>query len=302
MKVNNQSYYNPKQKVAFNGAKDYVPKIVVNGLVNLNKKVKNSEVFKDGINYLSAKDKSFSHLLVTESTILSGSYMVCIAKNDKIDKKQKPQMIMSDALTLTFSTLGAYFLDEKLKNSFNKFTEKYFEKHKEFYTDFGKNEQMENGKTPLDKLLDKVKSIADKKGGELQKGLDDISNTMGNHLKNITGKKEDRTSFCITKEELVKAQEKVKNIIKTSKSSKEAKKAVSKSVAELYNSSFARTAADLSKPWFSKIRQFSVFAVFYRLLGPDISTFATLRADKKREKLAKDNFFSSFNLTALKSK
>lgn len=73
--------------------------------------------------FLSTKN-AFTHLLVLDSALISGTYMLRTIKNKKIEKEQKPAMLINDALVWGFSTSCTYLLDSKL----NKLAEKTIDK------------------------------------------------------------------------------------------------------------------------------------------------------------------------------
>ena len=113
--------------------KGFTPEPVVNGLSNFYSKVASKNGFQKLINKFSNSNKTFTHLMVAESILLSGFYMINTIRNKKIDKEQKPQMLVNDLLTLGVSTGGAYLFESKVTKAFDKFTNNYFIKHKDYY-------------------------------------------------------------------------------------------------------------------------------------------------------------------------
>lgn len=65
-------------------------------------------------------DKIVGHMQTAGSFIISGMYMLQTLRNDNLDEKRKKTLAVNQGLTLLFSTLGAYFLDNKLANFWNK--------------------------------------------------------------------------------------------------------------------------------------------------------------------------------------
>ena len=84
-------------------------------------------------NWLSRRknlDKIVGHMQTAGSFIISGMYMIQTLRNDNLDEKKKKTLAVNQGLTLLFSTLGAYLLDSKLVNIWNKYvTNKYVAKH-----------------------------------------------------------------------------------------------------------------------------------------------------------------------------
>ena len=79
--------------------------------------------------FLSTKN-AFTHLLVMDSALISGTYMIRTAKNKKIPKDQKPAMLINDALVWGFSTTCTYLLDSKLNNLAEKTIDKFVKANK----------------------------------------------------------------------------------------------------------------------------------------------------------------------------
>ena len=65
-------------------------------------------------------DKIVGHMQTAGSFIISGMYMIQTLRNDNLEEKRKKTLAVNQGLTLLFSTLGAYFLDSKLANFWNK--------------------------------------------------------------------------------------------------------------------------------------------------------------------------------------
>ncbi len=279
MKINsiNQSDYNiknqSKQKNNNTSFKGAVPEPAVNGLSNFYEKVAQTNPFQKVVRCFSQSNKSFSHILVIESCILSGFYMINTLTNKKIEKDQKPQMVINDALTLGLSTAGAYLAEDKINNLVIKGSEKYFMKNKDFYTGLGKKAQEAAKSAPKNELLEKVGEVSSKKGNELAKGIDDVAAMIGNHLKGIVGEGEKLKTFQITAEKLQDVQKSVKDAITNNKGNTEkAKETVKGLVDDVYNSAAARKEADKTFSGINKLKVLVIFGLIYRYMGPVLFT------------------------------
>ena len=165
---NNKLYGQKNSPASFKGV---VPQPVVNGLSKFYETVASKKPFQNFIKNFSKSDRTFTHLLVAESCFLSSFYMITTLLNKKIKKDQKPQMIINDTLTLGVSTLGAYLAEDKITNVIMKMSEKYFTKHKDFYTNLGK----ETAQKAKEELLNIVGETAQQSGEELSQGLDKVT-------------------------------------------------------------------------------------------------------------------------------
>ena len=67
----------------------------------------------------------FNHLLAVGSAITSGMYMYKTLDNDKLDKDRKRTLALNQFLTFVISTAGAYAIDSKLGNWWDKQTAKF---------------------------------------------------------------------------------------------------------------------------------------------------------------------------------
>lgn len=65
-------------------------------------------------------DKIVGHMQTAGSFIISGMYMTQTLRNKDLDEKRKKTLAVNQGLTLLFSTLGAYILDDKLASFWNK--------------------------------------------------------------------------------------------------------------------------------------------------------------------------------------
>ncbi len=263
VKQNNKYQTNPAFKAS-------VPQPVINGLDSFYKSVANNGWFQKFAKSFSHSNNTFTHLLVAESCFLSGFYMLNTLRNKKIDKKQKPQMLINDALTLGVSTAGAYLAEDKISDVVLKASEKYFVKHKDFYTQLGKKVQESVGNTPKSELLSKVGEAAQSAG---TKGLDEVSEMLAGHLKGIVGEEGSLKAFQITGDKLKELQGTVKEAIKANSGSiDKAKETVSNLVDDFYNSAAARVEADKILPGINKLKVLIIFGLIYRFLGPVVIT------------------------------
>ena len=254
----NFSNKNTSNNVSFNGG----------GLKGIYENLSKNDTFKSTIKKVSKYD-TFTHLLVIESTILSGFYMINTWLNKNIDEKQKPQMIINDALTLLLSTLGAYFAEDKISAIVNKKAEEYFSNHKDFYREKGR-EAEKSGDAKIDKLLKQVEET--KSGQNIEKGIDETSKMMGKHLKDLVGKPKKLKTFQVTEEKIEEAQKKISEFIRTSSTAEEAKEKVKKSISGLYEDAAARAQADKIMSGINKLKVLVIFGLIYRFAGPVIIT------------------------------
>lgn len=65
------------------------------------------------------------HMQVMGSIIISGMYMLQTLRNKKLDEDRKQTLAVNQGLTFALSTAGGYFLDSRLDNIWEKFTQKY---------------------------------------------------------------------------------------------------------------------------------------------------------------------------------
>lgn len=90
--------------------------------------------FSNGVtNWLSKReklDKVVGHMQTLGSFIISGMYMLKTLQNENLDENRKKTLAVNQGLTLLFSTMGAYFLDNKLADFWNKHvSDKYIASH-----------------------------------------------------------------------------------------------------------------------------------------------------------------------------
>ena len=278
MKINSinnryQHNSNKNRQTAAPSFKGSVSQPLVNGLSNFYESTAKTKPFQKFIKGFSKSDRTFTHLLVIESCILSGFYMINTLRNKKIEKEQKPQMVINDTLTLGVSTAGAYLAEDKITNAVAKASEKYFANHKDFYTDLGKKAQ-ETAKTgDKTKLLEKVGEVAGKTGEELTKGIDDVTAMVGSHLKGIVGESGKLKTFQIEPDKLKTVQSSVKDAVSNNAGNADkAKEAVKGVVDDVYNLAGARAEADKTFSGINKLKVLVIFGIIYRYLGPVVIT------------------------------
>ena len=130
-----------------------VPRPVVDGLTHFYSNVIEKEGFQKFVKNFSKSDKSFTNLMIAESIILSGFYMINTLTNKKIKKEQKPQMLINDTMTLAVSAGGAYFLDDKVTKVINDYTDKFMKKHGAFYSDSVNKANFKDGMRKIKTLV-----------------------------------------------------------------------------------------------------------------------------------------------------
>ena len=294
MRVNSISnkYYNnyplqPKGKQnnpSFNG---FIPEPVVNHLSGFYDKVAQTHPFQKFITKFSTSDNSFKHLMFAESCFLSGFYMLNTLRNKKIKKEQKPQMIINDTLTLGVSSAGAYLLDGKVTNIVNKFAEKYFVKHKDFYTQLGANAKETLQKELLNKTSE-ITAISDPT--KVQQAIEEAGNLIGSQMKQWVGEEGKLKAFQITKESLGVIQTKVKDAISNNiKNADGAKKAVADLTDDVYKNLSARMEADKIIPGINKLKVLVILGLIYRFVGPVVITPIANKLSSKLFKNTRDD-------------
>ena len=237
---------------SFGGA---VPEPVVNGLSNFYGKVANNKGFSNFIKNFSKSPRTFTHLLVAESFLLSGFYMINTLRSKKIEKEQKPQMIINDAMVLGISTAGAYLVEDKITDKVKQWSEKYFTKHSDFYMDCGK-EAAEKSK----------EAILDKIGKE---SADDIATSLSDHIKSIRGNK----TFQKAAEECDTIISSVKTAItENANDLTKAKEVVGEKITDVCKAVAARAEADKTFSGINKLKVLVIFGIIYRYLGPVVVT------------------------------
>lgn len=277
--INNQYNYNFNKKnknyepsASFKGI---VPNSVSNKLSNFyeNTVVKNS-AFKKFVHWFSHSDNTFTHLIAAESAWLSSFYMFCTLKNDKIEKDQKPQMLINETLTLAASTAGAYLVEDKISNWVGKKADKYIENHKDFYFDLAKKSIQKDKKSELDKLIENTIDVFNckQKGNDIKEKLNNTSKLIDEHFEKLIGKQGKLKTFQMTKEELNKNKNSVSEIIKSSKTSDEVKQKIQSNFGKLYERAKARNLADNTISGINKLKVLVIFGTVYRFVSPVLFT------------------------------
>ena len=224
------------------------------------KAVSDTNLFKKMASGLSKSDRTFTMLMIAESVILSSFYMINTLRNKNIEKEQKPQMVINDAMVLGVSAAGSWFLDDKVTKVVNKIADNYFAKPatQEFYKGLGK-EAATAAKTEL--------------FGEIANGGEAVSKKIGEHLKGLVGKEGNLKTFEISEEQLQGIQKKAKNIVtKAAGNTETAKKQLSGCLDDVYEAMAAKKEAAKIVPGINKLKTLVVFGIIYRYLGPVVVT------------------------------
>lgn len=130
---------------------DAVSQFEVDKLSDVYKKAADNGNIQKLSAFLAKSNKSFIHLSVAESALLSSFYTINALTNKKIKKEQKPQMVINDILTFSVGALCSYSFDKSLGDKFNEFIKNYFEKNKDFYKNLSPAD-IEKTRTGLNKL------------------------------------------------------------------------------------------------------------------------------------------------------
>ena len=274
MKINsisNQQYNYSRNKANLN--MDNAPSFkaggelnkVQKGIVGAYDKLAQTKPFQKFAGKLAKSDRSFTYLMVAESVILSTFYAINSLRNKKIEKEQKPQMVINDALVLGVSATGSLLLDDKVTKVVDKMADKYFRKPEiqDFYRNLGKKAQDALGaEAPKSKLLETV-----------AQGADDAAKMVGEHLKGIVGKTGELKPFEISADKLKTIQTNVKNAINSNSGNLDkAKEAVKGCVDDAYDALAARKEIKDIIPGINKLKTIVIFGLIYRYIGPVIVT------------------------------
>ena len=251
----NQANNRVNSSPSFGGKKEIVPALVSDGLSKFYGGVAKTKGFNKFIDWFSKSPRTFTHLLVAESCLLSGFYMINTLRSKKIEKEQKPQMVINDAMVLGISTAGAYLVEDKVSDKIKQWSEKYFTKHKDFYTELGS----EAAKKSKEALLDKV-------GVEK---TDDIITSISDHVKNTKWPK----TFDIAQEKLDEVITNVKTALtENASNTAKAKEVVSEKIEEVYKTIAAKAEAEKTWGGINKLKVLVVFGIIYRYSGPVVVT------------------------------
>lgn len=244
-----------------------------NQMTKLYTKAANSNVFKKIASTVAKSDNGFLHLMVAESAWLSGFYMFNTLRNKKIDKEQKPQMLVNDALVWGVSTAGTYLVDGRIKNGIDKMAKNHLIKNDTFYTQLGEKAK----EASQSELLEKVGNLLKEGKDQFNDKFKDISETISTHLKENVNEKE-----------LTNITNKVKKSIQSGLAKSADKddilNAVKNNVDDAYNiiAQKAKTAqTERLKTGVNKIRGIVVAGLLYRFFGPVIVTPIANKISKK---------------------
>lgn len=264
--VQNRQLNKKSSQPSFNGG---VPKPVVDGLSNFYESVASKKGFQGLIKKFSNSDRSFTHIMVVESILLSTFYTVNTLRNKKIKKEQKPQMVINDALTTGVSAAGAYFIEDKISSGVMNMAEKFFQHHKDFYQKLGQ----EAANASKNELLSKVAQTAVQTGEGFAQGLENVTHTIGSQLNGIIGEQDKLKAFQITKDKLSGIQTAVKDAITANAGNADkAKEAVTGIIDDAYNAAAARGEANKVLPGINKLKVIIVLGLIYRYIGPVVIT------------------------------
>lgn len=272
MRINNISstYQATKnQKNQTPSFKKGVPNFISDGLSKLYGKVASNDTFVKGVSKFSEfqKVKPFTCLMIAESVILSGFYMITTLRNKKIKKEQKPQMLVNDTLTLGVSATGALVLDGVVTKAVDKMSESYFLKNQDFYINEARKAAENAQKSGI------LKSIGEAAENVTEDGIKAITDKIGEQAKDLIAKGQDLKAFQITSEKLGEIQEGVTNAIKSNSGNAEAAtKAATEVIGELYDKLAGKVEADKIVPGINKLKTIVIFGIIYRYLSPVVMT------------------------------
>lgn len=305
---NNTQQNNP----TFKGITDFA----VKPLTKISGEVANSNFFKKWISKFSASPKSFTHLMVLDSVILSTFYTINSLRNKKIEKEQKPQMVINDMLTLGVSAAGSYLLDDVISNKVTKLGEKFIKGAKVTVEENGVKTKVPAYKTlgrealeklgdnsPVKSLMTKVDGLLDKKGDALKSGIDEVVEMFKLEMAPIVNDDKAQNAFINTKDALEdhskELAKKVKGLVESANNPENRDKLVA-FVKEHFEDVQARAKADNFLAGLNKLKVLVVFGMIYRYLGP---VLITPIANKLSDKLfGKDKNDKKANATTATTK
>lgn len=119
-KTKEASPLKPQAAVSFKGKVPAKPSAVTKGIAWVVGKVADTKAAKNFVDWFG-KTNWFPHLIAAESLLLSGFYMQQTAASKKIEKDQKPAMMLNQGITAVACTAGAYVLDKHVNNMLDKF-------------------------------------------------------------------------------------------------------------------------------------------------------------------------------------
>ena len=247
------------------------------------------------VSKLSQSNRAFTHLMVADSIILSTFYTINSLRNKKIDKKQKPQMVINDILTLGVSAGTSYFIEGGITKGINALQNKYLSKHCEYYIQQGEEiMKSESGFKKFKELGTAVANVIDQGQSGSEAAIKGIIEKIKLHAKDIKDNdavtalkrgKDGKTRILkypglsklkTTSEELQTVEESVKSIIENG-IAKSLKKAdiisnVEQATKGLYTKIAANGSVDVLSKGIGKLKTLIVFGLIYRYLGPVLVT------------------------------
>lgn len=294
--ANNNPSFSGSQNASTPSFKGGITDFAVKPLTKLYHEVAQSGLFQKGVTKFSGSNRTFTHLMVLDSIILSTFYTINSLRNKKIEKEQKPQMVINDALTLGVSAAGSYLLDDKVSKVVTKFGENYVRGKEDFYKGLGQKAIDEMGdKASIKELLAKVDEVLKLPKDKLDEGLEQIGTMFKEHIKPIVSADENVEKALMTTQSVVddladKVTSTIKDAVKEGKTD-DVVKAVSEKVQDAYKTVVARSKADNFMSGLNKLKVLVVFGMIYRFIGPVVITpianklsdkfFGKDKADKK---------------------
>lgn len=280
---------NAQQNPTFKGITDFA----VKPLTKLSGEVANSDFFKKWISKFSASPRAFTHLMVLDSVILSTFYTINSLRNKKIEKEQKPQMVINDALTLAVSAAGSYLMEDAVGKKVNEMGEKYIKSHRDTYETLGKEALEKLGdKSPVKILLDKVDGLVGKTGVGLDDGVKEVVENFKLNMSSIVETEKTDKAFMIVKEELENYAKDFGEYVKKYVADVNNSENRGQLVTFLKNQAENVQAREKAKDFLSglnKLKVLVVFGLIYRYLGPVLITpLANKLSDKFFGKDKKD--------------
>ena len=243
-----------------------VPKKAITGLSNFYEGIAKTKPFRGFAKEFSKTNNSFTHLMAIESCLLSGFYMINTIRNKKIDKEQKPQMLVNDMLTLGVSTGGAYLFDNKVTKAFDKFTNNYFVKHQDYYI----QEAADAIKTMKDDFVEKIGTVAKEASDE---GIESLISGLKEQAKPILSDGKAKKAFEVTTEKFDEVAKKITETIQNNKGkSEDAIKAAADLADDIFKNVAGKLEAKKLDGGMRKIKTLVVFGIIYRYLGPVVVT------------------------------
>ncbi len=263
------------------------------------------------VSKLSQSNRAFTHLMVADSIILSSFYTINSLRNKKIDKKQKPQMVINDMLTLGVSAGTSYFLEGGINKAVDAFKNKYLSKNSEYYIQQGK-EVMKSGFKRFNELGDEIAKTID--SGATEESLKELTKKIKIHSKDVVNndvlkavkkgtselKYPGLSALKVNSEGLKSVEESITGIIKDGIAKGLDKETIVNGAKEAAKGLYTKIAAtkdvDVLSKGIGKLKTLIVFGLIYRYLGPVLVTpianklsakFFDHKDDDKKEQVQK---------------